>query len=488
METFRLIADSLFCGWRNEERHGRMASLPSWRTNARQATSNARQATLSFRRAGSPAINNRNSQHNAQHVVFAPNRHLLAQMFVPFTSRELDYMVSTLNLLNDMCTPLYPSDIKPLTSLRFFAAMAIVLLHFQSAIPQGVPHLHFDGRLSLAVDFFFVLSGFILAHANIRKWTAGEFEYRPFIVKRFARIYPMHLATLAFYVLVGLALFATGKTGDSPGRYDFRWLVPHLLMINAWTIVDHGSFNYPSWSISAEWSAYLLFPLFCFVVLSKKAPAWLILAGSALALVLMYAAAPVLLGYPFTGLHSQFGFYRIFPEFAFGAALYRFGWEREIKVATSSRLVLILLLAALYILKVDSLIFIFLFGAIIFAYAETARQNVRTILNNKFLIYLGEISYSIYMIHAPVATVWFKLIVPRFNQVTPMTTLLGALIVIPCAALTYRWIELPARAHINGLMKRRKLLAEVADTTLNGLRKPLDEAFSPQPSPERHNA
>ncbi|MGY3421254.1 MULTISPECIES: acyltransferase [unclassified Bradyrhizobium] len=186
----------------------------------------------------------------------------------------------------------FPSDIPALTSLRFFAAIWVALLHFQLGLPRDEASW-FLMKGALAVDFFFILSGFILAHSNFDAWGRGEFEFRPFIVKRFARLYPVHFVTLCFFVIIGLIVSITGREVDHAGRYDFAWLIPQVLMVHGWTWIDHGTFNYPSWSISAEWFAYLLFPAIAALVFRKSVSSRVLLGFSiALMIVAFLAAQP----------------------------------------------------------------------------------------------------------------------------------------------------------------------------------------------------
>ena len=82
-----------------------------------------------------------------------------------------------------------------------------------------------------------------------------------FIRRRFARLYPLHLATLGFYVMVGAAASIGLLSVVRDSKYAFNELPANLLLVHAWGFSSQLSFNYVSWSISAEWFVYLLFPL-----------------------------------------------------------------------------------------------------------------------------------------------------------------------------------------------------------------------------------
>ena len=124
-----------------------------------------------------------------------------------------------------------PQDLKQLTSLRFFAAMWVVLFHYWPSLSAVMPPLVSKGYLG--VELFFVLSGFILSHVYLKGFGEGRFKYADFLWARLARIYPVHVATLA-----GLALLALGATalGLHAGDKLLIWpsLIPNLLLLQAW--------------------------------------------------------------------------------------------------------------------------------------------------------------------------------------------------------------------------------------------------------------
>ena len=98
----------------------------------------------------------------------------------------------------------FPKDLKTLTSLRFWAALWVVLFHY---LPYAGPEaMGFPLLIKgyLGIDFFFVLSGFVLAHVYGESIRTGTYSHPDFILKRIARIYPMHIVTLALFVIVEL--------------------------------------------------------------------------------------------------------------------------------------------------------------------------------------------------------------------------------------------------------------------------------------------
>ena len=155
-----------------------------------------------------------------------------------------------------------------LTGVRFVAATWVMLYHFQvplATLGLLVPVLHEFLRVGrLGVDLFFALSGFILTHTYLTRmgpqitWPKS----RHFLWLRLARIYPVHFVMLN---VAGLAVLAQAKFGSSDaGSRD--WLNPvdyvkQVLLVHEWGPSPQRGWNFPAWSLSMEWLAYLLFPL-----------------------------------------------------------------------------------------------------------------------------------------------------------------------------------------------------------------------------------
>ncbi len=160
-----------------------------------------------------------------------------------------------------------------LTGVRFVAAFWVLLYHYQGALATAgllVPVLHEVLRVGrLGVDLFFALSGFILTHTYLTKlgprltWPAS----RHFWWLRLARIWPVHFVMLN---IAGLAVIAQSKVNGSDALAR-DWLNPvdyvkQLLLVHEWGPNPQRGWNYPAWSLSMEWLAYLLFPLLVLVL------------------------------------------------------------------------------------------------------------------------------------------------------------------------------------------------------------------------------
>ena len=156
--------------------------------------------------------------------------------------------------------------VQNLTGIRAFAALWVAIYHFQTTeVVKSIDLGPLVARGYLGVDVFFVLSGFILALNYVERDGAERSSAlfdREFVLRRFARIYPLHIATFA----VSLALWIAASMLDYSFVADLRndaWTaVANLANVQAWGLFDQLSWNMVSWSVSAEWFAYLvLFPL-----------------------------------------------------------------------------------------------------------------------------------------------------------------------------------------------------------------------------------
>ncbi len=358
----------------------------------------------------------------------------------------------------------YPHDIKPLTSLRFIAAFWVLLYHFKDHLGLGLGRYGLIADGYLGVDLFFTLSGFILAHVYLAAVQAGEFGYGGFLKNRIARVYPMHLAALAAMLALYAGATAIGAGVGSPEAFRLSDLPAHLLMIHAWGTTEAVGWNFPSWSISAEWAAYLLFPVVAALVLKTKRAGW-VLAGALALCLASFAALSDLhkvlpwLGRDFSQMTAQIGALRIMPSFLLGVALYNFGRTRAARAKHAWPMVLA---SAFWIVAVctlrlwEGLIWFGLAG-LIYGLAETARHGRDAVFAGKGFVFLGASSYALYMIHLPVDIVWFHTL-ERLGvaESAPLALRLAALAgvfaaCIAAAALAYVWIEEPARNWVRRL-------------------------------------
>ncbi|MBA4807209.1 acyltransferase [Brevundimonas sp.] len=361
-----------------------------------------------------------------------------------------------------------PADLRPITALRFGAAIWVAVYSFwENLAGAGASELVAKGYLG--VELFFVLSGFILSHVYLQAAGEKRFSYRGFLWARVARVYPLHVATLAGVGLLAAAALTAGMSVDA-NVLSWPSLPANLLMVHAWGLAPVAGWNHPSWSISAEWFAYLCFPLFAFVFWRLRDRPVAAVAGAAAFLAGLYVVFEQVAGFSLTEATIRWGALRIVPCFALGCALYLVYRKAPLKtplIASAVSFGLMVLSAALGLW--DG-ITVLLAGALILSLASLPNERAGW-LASKPAVYLGEISYSVYMVCVP----WKLLAVGLAAKLTDapdkqlqIFVWLAILALLPVvAAVSYHLVERPARKALRGVAERRKT-ASSADTPDGG--------------------
>ncbi|MAM74694.1 acyltransferase [uncultured Tistrella sp.] len=298
--------------------------------------------------------------------------------------------------------------IQSLTPLRGIAALWVVVYHFSfQYLPNIRPEALTEaiGKGYLAVDLFFMLSGFVITHVYHRSFTADPpGRYRDFVKARIARLYPLHLAVLGLFVATTLGARAmdyalTGHFEMIPvdGARSISALVANLFMLQGLK-ASELSWNYPAWSISLEFIAYLIFPLLLPRIWSAPRAARFALAG------LLYAALAWFAwdtGDDFNQWNGPQTLLRCLPEFLLGSLLYAAfrdgGADRLLGRDAAGLFLLGLTLACLH-LGAPDLVTVTLFAGLILALVAN-RGLVARALNIRPLDWLGRMSYALYLIH-----------------------------------------------------------------------------------------
>jgi peptidoglycan/LPS O-acetylase OafA/YrhL len=296
-----------------------------------------------------------------------------------------------------------------LTGVRFFAAFYVVLFHssswLESRFHVPVPLKIFFGNGYLAVAFFFVLSGFILAYTYDGQ-IAGPSHRLRFWQARFARIYPVYFLSLALAYYFERAL-------SLPAKFAV------LAMVQAWNPLKAefaGAWNYPAWSLSVEAFFYLLFPFVLPWLSGRSKSALAVLLGALL-------AASALLQTPIQGLGLWHPSPRLpllalpiirLPEFLAGVILGLWLLRRRPPLPSPARWIRVTLAAAatLFLLSVPiggwvSLV-ILPFALLIYELAASANWLGR-FFSTKSMVLLGGASYSVYLLQYP-ARSWVRVI------------------------------------------------------------------------------
>jgi peptidoglycan/LPS O-acetylase OafA/YrhL len=330
------------------------------------------------------------------------------------------------------------TELRALTSVRGIAAWLVVLYHIRTGIaglPPAAEAVLAKGYL--AVDFFFLLSGFVIWltwHARLREPAAIP----RFLQKRVARIWPLHAVMLLAAVALALLLNATGRHDPA---FPFAELPLHVLLVQNWGVTDALRWNDPAWSISCELAAYLLCPLLVLAVDWRCVPTRALLGIAAATLLALHLTMN---GAPSLGADiPRYGLVRCLAEFTTGTILAAVYLRRPHAIAPT---VAAGALAAAWVLGApETLVVPATFAALLLALALTAGCR-RHPLEGRTLHYLGEISYATYLSHF---LLWKAFKLPLASAtVQPPLVALYLLLVLAASAALYHGVERPAQRRL----------------------------------------
>ena len=333
--------------------------------------------------------------------------------------------------------------------LRLVSSLAILIHHFLPyATGQGVL---FGGSLQIFVDLFFVISGIVISKAyghRVSSWP----EYGLFMQRRLARIYPLHLATLAFFALQGYISYREIIHVNNPERYRLSAIPSNLLLTQSWFPDGVFSFNQVTWSISAELFCYLIFPLIALIMLRKPK------LGALFLIVLAISCAALswaLYGRLFIELVTTTAQLRALPSFCFGVwlttiepSLTRFVPKRIAPITTLALSVIALILAV-FSWNYALLLVVWALVAVVYASDITGAP---TIFSGRFLSGGGKLTYSIYMIHPIIASAFLAFAGPKFLGTSTLAAygsfVIAVVTTFVLAQISYRYFEEPLRQRL----------------------------------------
>jgi peptidoglycan/LPS O-acetylase OafA/YrhL len=340
-------------------------------------------------------------------------------------------------------------DYRPeIDGLRAVAVLAVLLFHL------GISG--FGGGF-VGVDVFFVISGFLITRILFAEISAGSFRFANFYERRVRRIVPSQLAALVLTAIGAFLLFSP----EDFLKFSDALMATLLFVSNIYFWREIGYFTADvdvkpllhMWSLSVEEQFYLLWPLLLLALMTRKWRGWLplmgiLLAGASLAAAIIWA-----------GKDPNAAFYllpfRVF-EFAIGGAMvwglrYRPSnrWFNEILFLLG--LVLIGYAVAYYSITTPFPSYFALvpcIGAALIIYAGAAPLS-RFLLSNRLMVYLGLISYQIYLIHWPLI-VFFKY--RAFAPMTALDQIIITAVTLALSVLIYHGIDRPCRplSHAHG--------------------------------------
>jgi peptidoglycan/LPS O-acetylase OafA/YrhL len=363
-----------------------------------------------------------------------------------------------------------------LDSWRGIAALCVVLFHFEAV--NDIRALPFVRNSYLFVDFFFVLSGFVIAHAYGDR-LQSPLEAGQFIVRRFGRVWPLHIAVLGAFVALEALKFtltshahvaATTAAFAPDGSTSPAALPLQALLLQGTGLADKLTWNTPSWSISAEFWTYIVFALVVTLQVRHRPIAFALLAAAGAAVLVVFAQHGMDATYDLGLPRCIFGFF-------LGCLVY---WARSRQptafLPNPTRNELIAVAAIIIFVSISgrtSLSFAapLIFAAAVYIFSFEAGPVSRLLTVRPFQN-LGRWSYSIYMVQAlivfviglAVSELQRRLGVPLWKNVledginvrmiaSDHVILLDVVhvayvfAVIAVAAVTYRWIEEPGRRY-----------------------------------------
>ncbi|MEO9461655.1 MAG: acyltransferase [Marinomonas sp.] len=288
-----------------------------------------------------------------------------------------------------------------LTGLRGIAAWLVVFYHIRLSLTALLPSdtIAFLAKGYLAVDLFFMLSGFVMwLNYGDRFAQNGLRETPSFLWKRVARIWPLHALIMAGMIAFAALLIVTKRPID---EYPLGELPLHIMLVQNWGFTDALSWNHPAWSISTELGAYLVFPLIVCAIAWRQlsAPVLLAILGAALAGLYGFFA---LNGLTDLGDNiAQMGLVRCIIEFFIGIVLANI-WQRFGQGLSATLCWALAACAAALIgmfANVPETAFMpVLIASILMIFASNAGKFA-AVLSAKPLLWLGDISYATYLVH-----------------------------------------------------------------------------------------
>ena len=357
-----------------------------------------------------------------------------------------------------------------LDSWRGIAALIVAYGHFKtSGVLSSLPISTSSYRF---VDFFFVLSGFVIAYSSSQKIMQGASEVKHFFVRRIARLWPMHIFVLCLFVFYQVILsfanylgFISNPVAFSEG-FEIAYLVQSAFLVQAWGFTSEAVWNKPAWSISTELFAYMVFGFYCYFL--KR---WFWVAAILLSVICFsYAVVwPDVMRATYSG-----ALVRCLVGFSTGVVVYiiyaKIGRLGVVFPSFLEGISLFLTFFAIAFLPKDMGVFILpIFALTVYVFAIEAGV-FSSFLGKVFFVYLGDRSYSIYLIHAFIVAIIYsfaavlgllgKLPDGRTGINFPswvmadVAIFLYLIVVVIVSNWTYKNIEIPGQKFIKTFSKR----------------------------------
>lgn len=311
--------------------------------------------------------------------------------------------------------------------LRALAVILVLLFHFELGVSGGF----------IGVDVFFVISGYLITEVIRNSINSGRFTFHDFYVRRLLRLHPALLVTLAVTLCAGFVLMDPASFTDLAGSAKYAT----FSVSNFYFWLNQGYFEAASqtkpllhtWSLAAEWQFYLVWPFIVWGALkvSDRILPWLLVVMAVVSL----AACQWMLGRDSSAAYFMMPF-RVF-ELAIGALLV-FAPEKRLPGGVDSAITvagIVAIIATAFSLTSQTpfpglAALAPCLGAAACIYA--GRSSAGAVLRIKPMVFIGLVSYSIYLVHWPLI-VFYKYYVFREITLTEKLSLLAAAVVLGTA-------------------------------------------------------
>lgn len=349
-----------------------------------------------------------------------------------------------------------PGEIRSLTGLRGIAAIYVMLYHATGYFHFPEPFRAYIRHGYLSVDLFFVLSGFVMAMTYGRLFEArlDLKAFKTFILMRVARVWPLYIVMTVITAVLIATVLGKGYYREDLGRA----LLSNFTLTQAWGFSN--SIVRPSWSISTEWAAYLLFPFMVFATLTRSARASLLWGVAALGMLALIAYGPLWFGQgpkrsgplDIASSYASGTMIRTLASFVIGMIAYRF----RAFVPARTAWLFIAAIGGLLIWRFSDVGVVAMFALLIMALSHDVGIVARG-LGSRVIYLSGVWSYAIYLIHDLILYVVFRTL-PKYQMALPgerwQWLVMAIAGTVALSAMAHYLIERPSRGWLRGLILR----------------------------------
>lgn len=347
-----------------------------------------------------------------------------------------------------------------LDSFRGLSAIFVVIFHMHFL--NSLTEINFFQNSAYFVDFFFLLSGFVLTHT----YAFRNITFKSFFITRTFRLLPLHIIILMVFVCFEFIKFIAINYGIKfeslpfQGQKQVSDLIYNILLIHGWFPTTNLTWNVPSWSVSVEYYIYIIFFLTLYNKKYFRIFTWISISF----ISFYFVSNEVIFNTALRGLSSFFTGSLIY-------LIYKYLDNLQLNfnklLFSLFELIGISIIVLFFSIDIDSnfllMNFIFALNMLLFSFEK---GYLSFLLKNKILLYLGKLSYSIYLTHAAIlliVTTSSKIIEKvldieilhlidnhkyiDFGEVylNNLAIIIILLIIIVVSGLTHKFIEIPGQ-------------------------------------------